>query len=83
MEGTGEASGLQGGCGRKEPPRGAEGQRAREAKQASSTPSSELGLGRWQFFPPEGWKDANVKNEFYKAIGERYTTGTYSRKKDL
>lgn len=32
----------------------------------------QLCFGRWQFFPPEGWMDANVKNGCYNAIRERH-----------
>lgn len=33
-----------------------------------------LFLGLWLIFPPVGWMDANVKNEFCKAVRERHTT---------
>lgn len=33
-----------------------------------------LFFGLWQFFPPVGWMDTNVKNEFGKAVRERHTT---------
>lgn len=33
-----------------------------------------LFFGLWQLFPPVGWMDTNVKNEFCKAVRERHTT---------
>lgn len=32
----------------------------------------QLCFGRWQYFPPEGWMDANVKNGCYGAIRKRH-----------
>ena len=33
-----------------------------------------LFFGLWQCFPPVGWMDTNVKNEFCKVVRKRHTT---------